>query len=458
LRVAWKEVEGVYRYDKCDPEWHQIEVKASTDGKSGVREITSDVMIKEINEWKASKFDKSKTPIFFRRYDVNEEQDTPDLDFYDNGPEDNIFEEFIQVLTNVAGNKSSERAREQVHHLRTEASLSARKKSLLAKVNTLTKLVPDITHFVTSVLGPNGSMKTSFLRCEKDLVDPIVGWELYSPRMNLKEIVLVFAHSWFVAYDNIGKVSDDFSNFVCSSTTGTSQDFRKLYNDDVMLRVVIKNVVSIACINRVLNADDILRRSLNEGFIDAKDGGYYQEDSDLKAQFKAMKPKILGYIFSTFSKAIEIKRQMKKGYFLSSMASPEKWGEAFAQAMGYPEGEFIKAYEELDTIQQGLKLDYNPLVVVYQRLYYDLFVKEHNNIPESQLSSDEMIQRAAETEARKVGYKEYNYMQINEALLSYTEYEGIKTTGKDSRWPRNNHELKDQTLADCVRFISIKAV
>jgi len=55
--------------------------------------------------------------------------------------------------------------------------------------------------------------------------------------------------------------------------------------------------------------------------------------------------------------------------------------------------------------------------------------------------------RAAETEARKVGYKEYNYMQINEALLSYTEYEGIKTTGKDSGWPRNNHELKDQTLA-----------
>ncbi len=275
LRFAWKEVEGVYRYDKCDPEWHQIEVKPSSDGKSGVQEIMSDVMIEEINNWKASKFDKSKTPIFFRCYDVKEGQDTPDLDFYDNGPEDNTFEEFIQDLTNVTGNKSSERAKEQVHHFRTEASLSARKKSLLAKVNTLTKLVPDITHFVTSVLGPNGSMKTSFLRCEKDLVDPIVGWELYSPRMNLKEIVLVFAHSWFVAYDNIGKVSEDFINFVCSSTTGTSQDFRKLYDDDVMLRVVIKNVVSIACINRLLNADDILRRSLNEGFVDAKDGGYY---------------------------------------------------------------------------------------------------------------------------------------------------------------------------------------
>ena len=56
-----------------------------------------------------------------------------------------------------------------------------------------------------------------------------------------------------------------------------------------MLRVVIKNVVSIACINRVLNADDILRRSLNVGFIDAKDGGHYQEDSNIKAQFNAKK-------------------------------------------------------------------------------------------------------------------------------------------------------------------------
>jgi hypothetical protein len=50
---------------------------------------------------------------------------------------------------------------------------------------------------------------------------------------------------------------------------------------------------------------------------------------------------------------------MKKGqYVLQSMASPQIWGEAFAQAMGYQEGEFIKAYEELDAIQQGLKLDY----------------------------------------------------------------------------------------------------
>jgi hypothetical protein len=95
LRVAWKETEGIYRYDRCDPEWHQIEVRPSTDGQSGVQEIISDVMIKEINEWKASKFDKSKTPIFFRRYDVNEEQDKPDLDFHDNGPEDNILEEYF---------------------------------------------------------------------------------------------------------------------------------------------------------------------------------------------------------------------------------------------------------------------------------------------------------------------------------------------------------------------------
>jgi hypothetical protein len=275
-------------------------------------------------------------------------------------------------------------------------------------------------------------MKTSWLRCEKDLVDPIVGWELYSPRMNLEEIALVFAHSWFVAYDNIGRVSEDFVNFVCSYANGTSQDFRKLYKDDVMLRVVIKNVVSIACINRVPNADDILRRSLNVGFIDAKDGGHYNEDNEVKAQFKAMKPKPLGYTFSTLSKAIEIKRQMKKGqYVLQSMASPQLWGEALAQAMGYQEGE----------------LGYNPLVVVYQRLYYDLFVKEHNNIPENQLSSHEKIQRAAENEARQVGYKEYDYVKLNEALLAYTEYEGIKTTGRDSIWPRNNAELKDKTLA-----------
>ena len=71
-------------------------------------------------------------------------------------------------------------------------------------------------------------------------------------------------------------------------------------------------------------------------------------------------------------KNIDSFRQIKKRqYVLQSMASPQLWGEALAQVMGYQEGEFIKAYEELDAIQQDLKLDYNPLVVEYRRLYYD---------------------------------------------------------------------------------------
>jgi hypothetical protein len=72
----------------------------------------------------------------------------------------------------------------------------------------------------------------------------------------------------------------------------------------------------------VFNADDTLRRSLNEGFIDAKDGGHCKEDNE--AQFKARKPKLLGYTFSKISKAIEIKRQMKKGqYVLQSIHRAE---------------------------------------------------------------------------------------------------------------------------------------
>jgi hypothetical protein len=69
LRVAWKEENKVIRYDLGNDRWQQVEIIGSEDGKSGVKIIDSNSMMKEIEEWKKSEFDPNKTPVLFRRYD-----------------------------------------------------------------------------------------------------------------------------------------------------------------------------------------------------------------------------------------------------------------------------------------------------------------------------------------------------------------------------------------------------
>jgi hypothetical protein len=83
-------------------------------------------MIKEIEEWKKFKYEPNKMPVLFRRYDSNDAQILPDMNF-----ESSVYDNFILGMTNVVGNKSAEMARKQIEHFKTEGSLPENTKRLL---------------------------------------------------------------------------------------------------------------------------------------------------------------------------------------------------------------------------------------------------------------------------------------------------------------------------------------
>jgi DNA polymerase elongation subunit (family B) len=447
LRVAWKEENRVIRYDLGNDRWQQIEISGSEDSKSGVKIIDSDSMIKEIEDWKKSKFDPTKTPVLFRRYDSNDSQALPDMNF-----ESDVYDNFILNLTNVIGNKSADMAKKQVEHFQTEGSLSDDTKRLLAKVDTHIKLIPEISKFLNNIIGPEGSMKTTYLKCIKSLIDPIVGGELYNPLIDLKQIEQIFAHNYFVAFDNVSEVRPALSNFICAAVSGTSVDFRKLFTSQEIVRLVIKCCVALTSINRAFIERDAGRRSLNQEFIAIEPGkNHYQDETIIATRFEKMKPQLLGYMFSIISKAILIKERIAGKFSLQSMAAAQEWGEAISQAMGYGEGEFIEAYRELDKIQRDHYLDYDPLIIVYSKLCYNLFIKnqglsheERKNLPND------------EHEALVQGFKEYRYRELISELVSYAEPEGIETKPKNKLWPQNNRELKERSLKLSMQLLNAR--
>jgi hypothetical protein len=448
LRVAWKEENKVIRYDLANDKWQQVEISGSEDGKSGVRIIDSDNMIKEVEEWKKSKYDPNKTPVLFQRYDSNDAQVLPNMNF-----ESDIYDNFIHNLTNVIGNKSADIARKQVAHFKTEGSLPEDTKRLLAKVDTHIKLIPEISKFLNNIIGPEGSMKTTYLKFIKSLIDPVVGGQLYSPLIDLKQIEQIFAHNYFVTFDNISEVRLALSNFICAAVSGTSVDFRKLFTSQGIVRLVIKCCVAFTSINRAFVERDAGRRSLNLEFIAIEENNkHYQDETIIEGQFEKVKPQLLGYMFSIISKTILIKERIAGQYSLQSMAAAQEWGEAISQAMGYEEAEFIEAYRELDKIQRNSYLDYDPLIIVYSKLCYNLFIKnlslsleERKNLPDD------------EYEALVQGFKEYHYKELIIELEGYAELEGIDTKkSKNKQWPQNNIELRDQSLKLSLRLLDAR--
>jgi DNA polymerase elongation subunit (family B) len=216
--------------------------------------------------------------------------------------------------------------------------------------------------------------------------------------------------------------------------------------------LVIKCWVAFTSINRAFVQSDAVRRLLNMQFLAIdEDLNIYGDETELRHRFETTtKPQLLGYIFSTISKAILIKERIKGMYSLKSMAAAEEWGEAISQAIDYPPGSFIDAYEKLSTIQKSQTLEFNPLVILYQKIYYDMFR------PDSEQKEISDHNQDGEDQVIKQGFKVYTYPEIYQLLSDYAVSEGISTLKENKQWPRNNRELKERTLAISIQLLNAR--
>jgi hypothetical protein len=100
--------------------------------------------------------------------------------------------------------------------------------------------------------------------------------------------------------------------------------------------------IQVNGINNVLTEPDALDRSIMLDFTRISDQER-REEAEVDAEFEAMRPGLLGYIFDILAKALSIKPTVKLDR-KPRMADFAVWGEAIARAMGRRELEFLDAY------------------------------------------------------------------------------------------------------------------
>jgi hypothetical protein len=284
LRVSRHE--GAILIDRCDPLWTATRITAK-----GIERITD-------------------PPIIFRRYPHQAAQVDPVMG--------GDLREFL-TLTNLA-DPSEE---------------------VLLLVYIVSCLVPDIPHPIPNFHGPQGSAKTTLARMIRDLVDPSSVNTLSFPE-NSKELVQMLAHNYMATFDNVTDLSSDRSDTLCRAVTGEGASKRQLYSDDDDIIYTFKHCIGFTGINPTAKNPDLLERSILfrlEHIPEEK----RREEQLVLLGFEAMRPRLVGAIFTALSKALAIYPIIQLSR-LPRMADFCRWGCAIAEALGYTQEEFLAAY------------------------------------------------------------------------------------------------------------------
>jgi hypothetical protein len=143
-----------------------------------------------------------------------------------------------------------------------------------------------------------------------------------------------------MAYDNLSHLTPDQSDDLCRVATGGGLGKRKLYSDDDEVTFYAKRPLILNGINEIATRGDLLSRSI---VLTLPRLASPADERSLKAAFEAARPGILGALLDATATAL---RRWPTTTLDNPprMADFARWVEAAAPALGWQQGEFLRAY------------------------------------------------------------------------------------------------------------------
>ncbi len=225
--------------------------------------------------------------------------------------------------------------------LLTLTNLANADQELLFLVHLVSCLIPFIPHTIPNFHGPQGSAKTTLAKMERALVDPSSMSVLSFPD-NARELVQILSHHYMAVFDNVSKITQEMSDIICRAVTGEGTSRRQLYTDDEDFIYTFRRCVGFTGINPTASKPDLLDRSILIGLERIPEEKRREERLVLE-DFEAMRPRLVGAMFTTLSKAMAIYPEIQLER-LPRMVDFCRWGCAIALALGYTQEEFVRVY------------------------------------------------------------------------------------------------------------------
>jgi len=213
--------------------------------------------------------------------------------------------------------------------------------------------------------GPAGTMKSIDSSLTKRIVDPNgIKKEdnISSMPKKIDDMNIQMYNRYQIVYDNLSYIPREVSDTLCKAITGSSNSKRTLYTDMDEIILSIKRKLIINGISPNLERPDLQDRIISyEREPLEKDDRLTEEE--IEEKFQELLPSILGQIFETLKKAMEIHKQVKKEIKpRTRMADFEIWGESISRALGYKSYSFLEKYHEKIRKKSISLIESQPLV------------------------------------------------------------------------------------------------
>lgn len=232
------------------------------------------------------------------------------------------------------------------------------KDKLLFKIDCILQPIANIPRVIDNFHGSAGSGKTFASNCKRRLIDPSSMGTL-SLSKDKTELIQKLSHHYICFFDNVRKISQEYSDIFCRATTGDAFSKRELYTDDEDIIYKLKRKLGFNGINVVGEEPDFLDRGITYELsrIPKKER---KKEEDMLKEFEQDQPIITGSIFKILQKTLNKIKEINIEE-LPRMADYCFWGEAAAQVIGEKEKVFTTTYFEKIGALSKEALETNPV-------------------------------------------------------------------------------------------------
>jgi hypothetical protein len=178
---------------------------------------------------------------------------------------------------------------------------------------------------VLAVVGEHGTAKTSFVRTLKDLIDPNSARLRALPRED-RDLFIAAVNSHVLAFDNISGLPAWISDTLCRLATGGGFATRELYTDTDEVLFDATRPIALNGIDDVVTRPDLADRAIMLT-LEPIDEEKRKTERDLKAEFDAAHPAILGVLLDAVSHGLRTLPGLKLNC-LPRMADFAMWATA----------------------------------------------------------------------------------------------------------------------------------
>lgn len=214
--------------------------------------------------------------------------------------------------------------------------------ALLFSVYVITALIPDINHPILCLTGDYGSGKTTAMSCLSRIISPTKK-SLFALTSNISNVVSTLSNNYFVAFDNIRRISAEVADILCQAVTGGSYSKRKLYSDNDEVSIDLHSLVCLNGYAMSIDYPDLADRCL---IIPLKRIEKRKTETEIKESFSDALSEILGTSFKIIRTAMRRIDEVKVDN-LPRMADFAKWGYVVAECIGMGYGKmFLDEYNK----------------------------------------------------------------------------------------------------------------